>query len=299
MTIPLRDFRYPVDEDIAFELIYIPESAPIKRVNLSRPNRVNFYEIFWITAGEGVRYIDFKEYTIQPNTLFLLTPGQVHFWKLQQQPALDGYAILFLEEFLQLGTSAQVSFLRELDFFHRIDRDPVIYLTDGQAAVFQHLVSEMQSEYQTQKLGRTHMLQSLVQIFLIQAQRHYQMRNTHLKPTTEALLIDQLRTLIDQQFLSQRNVQAYADMLGITAGYLSKIAKTVTGVSAGVLIRERLVLEAKRLLAHTDNSVAEISFELQFDDPSYFGRFFKRETGQSPLSFRRNSRQSLTHVLSR
>ena len=116
MNIPLRDFRYPDDETIPFEIIYIPDSNPIKRADFSRPNRVNFYEIMWIFDGAGTRYIDFKAYPIGPNALFLLTPGQVHFWKLQQRPPLDGYVILFLEEFLQLG-SVKPGFLRDFDFF--------------------------------------------------------------------------------------------------------------------------------------------------------------------------------------
>ena len=154
----------------------------------------------------------------------------------------------------------------------------------------------MQTEYQTRQPGRTQMLQSLLQIFLIQTQRHYQIMNSSQVPSVETRLIDQFRRLIDQEFLTHRNVQAYADRLGLTAGYLTKIAKEVTGLSASVLIRDRLILEAKRLLAHTDSTVSQISYELQFDDPSYFGRFFKRETGQSPLSFRHNFRQSLTHL---
>lgn len=288
-NIPLYNFRLPSKEALPFEIIYIPDSVSIRKADFSRPNRPNFYEIMWIIDAAGIRTIDFETYMLQPNTLFFLTPGQVHYWQTSSETSVDGYAILFPEEFLQLG-ALDSNFLRNLDFFHRIDHDPVIYLNETQAPLFQNLIESMHIEFYGSQPGRTQMLQSLLQIFLIQAQRHYQ-ASTPVVPSTEIQLIEQFRRLIDQHYLSIRGVQGYAELLGISAGYLTKISKDVTGLPAGNLIRDRLVMEAKRLLAHTDNTVAEICAKLQFDDPSYFGRFFKRETGVSPLTFRQNFRK--------
>lgn len=286
MKIPLHDFRALPEEPLPFEIIYIPDSVSIRKADFTRPHRPNFYEIMWIIDAIGTRTIDFKTYNLQPHTLFFLTPGQVHYWKPSPETSINGYAIVFPEEFLQLA-SLDSNFLRNLDFFHRIDHDPVIYLTEAQAPLFQNLVEAMLSEFRSNHPGRSQMLQSLLQIFLIQAQRHYQ-GSTPAAPSTEIQLIEQFRRLIDQRYLVIRSVQEYADLLGITAGYLTKISKDVTGQPASNLIRDRLIMEAKRLLAHTDNTVAEICAELQFDDPSYFSRFFKRETGASPLAFRQS-----------
>jgi AraC-like DNA-binding protein len=288
-NIPLHNFRFPSKEALPFEIIYIPDSVGIRKVDFTRPNRPNFYEIMWIIDAAGTRTIDFKAHNLQSNTLFFLTPGQVHYWETSQQTSVDGYAILFPEEFLQLG-ALDSNFLSNLDFFHRIDHDPVIYLDETQAPLFQNLVDSMYTEFHGDQPGRPQMLQSLLQIFLIQAQRHYQ-AGTPPAPSAEIQVIDQFRRLIDQHYLTTRSVQEYADLLGITAGYLTKISKDVSGLPAGNLIRDRLVMEAKRLLVHTDNTVAEICAELQFDDPSYFGRFFKRETGVSPLTFRQSYRE--------
>lgn len=218
-----------------------------------------------------------------------MTPGQVHYWAPSPGSSVDGYVIVFPEEFLQLA-SLDSNFLRNLDFFHRIDHDPVIHLTEAQAPLFQNLVESMFSEFQSNQTGRSQMLQSLLQIFLVQAQRHYQVI-TPAVPSAEIQLIEQFRRLVDQHYLVNRSVQEYADLLGITAGYLTKISKNTTGQPAGNLIRDRLIMEAKRLLAHTDSTVTEICAQIQFDDPSYFGRFFKRETGASPLTFRQSFRE--------
>ena len=77
-----------------------------------------------------------------------------------------------------------------------------------------------------------------------------------------------------------------AGALGVTVAHLTTMVRQVMGVSAGTLLRQRRVLEAKRLLVHTDLTIAEIAFALSFADPSYFGRFFKRETKSTPRQFR-------------
>jgi AraC-like DNA-binding protein len=242
----------------------------------------------WITSGSGTRHIDFREYAIQPNTFFLLTPGQVHFWDVQG--AIDGYVLLFLEEFLTSGPPDE-GFLRNLDFFHRVDYDPVIYLDGTEVQSIQATIENLTAEYEQEQPGRTLAIQSLLRLLLIQLQRHYRVPETPNVPSADLMLIDRFQRLIDQHYLTRRSVGEYADLLGITPGYLTKISRDVTGLPAGALIRNRIIIEAKRLLAHTDNTVAEICFELQFEDPSYFGRFFKRETGQSPLSFRQGFRK--------
>ena len=93
-----------------------------------------------------------------------------------------------------------------------------------------------------------------------------------------------------------RSVSAYAKKIGVSAGHLTDTVKEVTGSSPGKIIRQAIILEAKRLLAHTDLTVSQTCYTLSFDDPSYFGRFFKRETGQSPESFRKSIREKY-HIL--
>jgi AraC-like DNA-binding protein len=87
-------------------------------------------------------------------------------------------------------------------------------------------------------------------------------------------------------------VSEYAKLLGITANYLNETVKTVTGQTAGELIRDRLLLEAKRWLIHSELSIAQVADQLHFDDPSYFSRFFKKYAHCSPGDFRRQTLKS-------
>ena len=288
MSIPLYHFRFSDHEAIPFEITRIEQMPAVARS--AKPARISFYAIFWVTDGAGQRYIDFQAYPVQPNIMYFITPGQAHSWSLQAP--LTGFAILFTEDFLL----SEKDFLHRFDFFHRIDHAPIIHLTDEQVQDFRHLVEAMMSEYQSNRPGRRQVIQAYLQIFLIQAQRRYDVTALPNLPRADILLIDGFQRLIDRHFLSIRSVQEYASLMAVTPEHLTTTVKQGMGVTAGGLIRARIIIEAKRLLAYTDQTVAEICSQLQFDDPSYFGRFFKRETGQSPLAFRKNILEKYQNV---
>ncbi|AHF94774.1 hypothetical protein OPIT5_26475 [Opitutaceae bacterium TAV5] len=91
---------------------------------------------------------------------------------------------------------------------------------------------------------------------------------------------------MEEQILKVQTVGEYAARLHVSPDRLSEAVREATGHPAGELIRQRQLLEARRLLAHTTRSVSEIAYALNFQDPAYFSRFFRRLTGQSPGEFR-------------
>ncbi|MFD2968764.1 helix-turn-helix domain-containing protein [Sphingobacterium bambusae] len=93
--------------------------------------------------------------------------------------------------------------------------------------------------------------------------------------------------LVDQECLSERRVDYYADKLFVTAKYLSETVKEVTGKTAGVVIDEANIAEAKRVLADPYQSISKIAYNLNYSSPSFFSKFFKRMTGNSPQEYRR------------
>jgi AraC family transcriptional activator of pobA len=100
-------------------------------------------------------------------------------------------------------------------------------------------------------------------------------------PTVEAL-----RGLLDQHFHQQRQLGFYAEKLAMTPDRLNDIVKRSTGVTAGHLIRQRVLTEAKRQLVFTNVAIHEIAYDLGFSDPSHFARFFRKQTGTTPQAFR-------------
>ena len=104
---------------------------------------------------------------------------------------------------------------------------------------------------------------------------------------TDHAIVKQYKKLVSQHFLNKRKVSDYADMLFITASHLNKLTKNETGRTAHKLIEEMLLLEAKVLIIHTNLSIAEIAYQLNFSDPSHFNKFFKKLSGVTPLLLRK------------
>jgi AraC-like DNA-binding protein len=104
-------------------------------------------------------------------------------------------------------------------------------------------------------------------------------------------LARRFRQAVERSFRASTSVRDYAQMLGVTPSHLSESLRLETGLTAGELIRARLLLEAKRLLLHSELTIAEIGYELGFEDPSYFSRFVRREIETSPVEFRNRIRK--------
>jgi AraC family transcriptional activator of pobA len=98
--------------------------------------------------------------------------------------------------------------------------------------------------------------------------------------------VDELRRLVDEHFRKERLLSFYAEKLAMTPDRLNDHVKRAAGVTAGHLIRQRVLTEAKRQLVFTNQAIHEIAYDLAFSDPSHFTRFFRKQTGTTPQAFR-------------
>ena len=106
--------------------------------------------------------------------------------------------------------------------------------------------------------------------------------------TSSQTIVNRFIQAVDANFINKRSVSEYAKILNLSEGHLNNIIKKETGKPAGYHIRERILHEAQRLLIYTDSSISEISYTLNFSNPSYFFRLFKSLTGTTPKKFRKN-----------
>lgn len=104
-------------------------------------------------------------------------------------------------------------------------------------------------------------------------------------------LIDRFRALVDVRFLEYDQIRDYADKLHVTPGHLTDVVRKRLGTTPSALIDERLLLEAKRLLLHGDQSVKEVGFGVGMNDPAYFARWFKKLEGCTPVEYRGSVRE--------
>jgi AraC-like DNA-binding protein len=146
----------------------------------------------------------------------------------------------------------------------------------------------MEQEYKTRDEFRSQALFYSIGNLLVRASRLQKGTKVGIAQGSDFLF--QFQELIEQNFLKLKLPKEYAEILNLTPNYLNSLCKKVSGKSAGELIRQRVLLEAKRLLAHTSLTVSEIAFQLGFEDNSYFGRFFTKYTGSTPASFRESQK---------
>lgn len=248
------------------------------------PDRHTYHAIFWITEGSGYHHIDFTRYEIRPNSLFLMRAGQIHSFEVDQP--FMGHRIFFNDEFIPADLHSRIA-----DFLYlTTDACPVLYLQDSDVARLDPLMQQIHSEWKNRRHDFYQALQHLIQLYLIQIRRFYR-RIEIEKPTPKAQIASNFQRLVDANYASIHRVGEYADQLGVTADYLSDQVKEIIGLSASELIRNRLIVESKRLLVHTNQTAGEISNHIGFKDSSYFGRFFKREVGLTPKDFRADYRE--------
>jgi AraC family transcriptional activator of pobA len=138
--------------------------------------------------------------------------------------------------------------------------------------------------------GSDRIVRLLLQLILLKMNRFYLPGNVTRGFRRETELVRHFLANLQQNLNVASSVSSHAALLGVSPETLSETVKKETGKTPGTFIREHVLLEAKRLLLHTSLSVAEIGFELMFKDPSYFNRFFRRSTGNTPTEFRNQCR---------
>lgn len=232
--------------------------------------------------GTGAHYIDFVSYEMSPNTLFFISPGQIHYSEIAN---CTGYALFFTQEFL-LSDRVPKSFLSRLPFYHAEGQEQAVHLKNKQISMFHRLFRRLEQEYLSKFQSKEELLRAYLQVLLLEAERLYVYKTIPHLTHPSSLLIQRFKDLIEEHFLTETTVKDYAQLLHVTANHLNATSKQLTGKTAGELIRSRILLEAKRLLVHSEQSIVQIAQHLNFQDPSYFGRFFKKGTNQSPNEFR-------------
>lgn len=276
-------------EERIFTILPICDLKEEERRQNQLPHLHNFYSIFWIQSGQAVHATDFVEYVIEKDTLLFVPPGLKHRMVLDQ--IATGYSILFNEEFLRYNRKKYTP-IKEYDLFNNPEFKTLIKVEGDTKVQLNLLVKAMIDEVQQPDKHSQDVVLNLLHLFLLHSIRIFE---TQYQPISEeesdSLTIIRFKKLIEENYTHEKSVSAYADMLQISPTCLSEVAKKSSGITAGEMIRNRIIDEAKQKLFATDMSGKEIAYTLGFDDPSYFSRFFKKYTGLTIKDFRDRSRK--------
>ena len=280
----IHDFEMdPGTVEFAIKRIEAVSSAAMRSALVAHRN--DFYQITWSAIGKpGKLWIDLDCYDLKPNMMCFISPGQIHAWELEG-PAI-GYVLGFTHRFFS-DSPDDAAALIQLPYFHGVGAAPVLHADEDLANLITTICQRLERETQSTLGGQTAALRSYMRIILIEARRAHEASPgaRHLEEAAVALT-KQFAQLMEAHYLTTTSVADYAAMLHVTANHLIETVRRCVGIPPGKLIHERLLLEAKRLLRYSDLPVADIADQLNFEDPSYFSRFFKKHTGFSPSEFR-------------
>lgn len=245
-------------------------------------HRHDFYFVLAVQHGSGIHEIDFVQYPVQPNAVFILRPGQVH--KLELTANTTGFLLEFDLSFYQpKNTIAE----------HRWKKAASKNYCEVEAARFNKLhayLATIFEEYSLKQEGYIEAVKANLDLFFLEYIRQSKNPNSIAKNESGYIQerFEEFVRLLETNIVSMKNVSDYADLLSLSPYQLNSIAKTSVGKTVSDLINDQIILEAKRHLIATPAQVKEVADRLGYEDPSYFIRFFKKHTGQSPDTFRKN-----------
>jgi AraC family transcriptional activator of pobA len=286
--IPTYNICHLAGQDVCLTEIQV---APLgefvrARLHLELAHRHDFFQIALFTHGSGYHSIDFQRYAVGPGHVYYLAPGQVHTWSFDA--AVDGYVLSFTESFFGSFLHNR-HFIREFPLFGALSGAPVNNLEAPAAAEVERTFADLLDEYAHQSppaFYKSEVLRGLVIALLGRLARRAPSRVRESTGQHNATLVSRFEALIERDFRAKRLPRQYAEALFVTPNHLNALTTTLLGKSAGELIRDRVLLEAKRLLANSDLLVGQVADALNFEDYAYFTRFFKKYTGVTPEGFR-------------
>lgn len=261
--------------------------APLQNLmsTLPYPHRHDFYHVIWVEAGSGQHVIDSVRHLVRPQSLFFMAPGQIH--DLELSDDTTGFTINFSAEFFALQLQNK-NLLTEIPVYDGDNRIQALYLDPAQALDVRALFEQISAEYHEEHYGAQDVIRSLLYILLVKASRLAAPGGVADASRRNLLLARRFKALLEEEFARLQDAAEYAARLRVTERALTEATRRALGATAAQLIRDRVMLEAKRLLAHAELSVAAIGEQLGFEDPAYFSRCFRKHSGRTPLEFRQS-----------
>lgn len=250
------------------------------------PHRHNYYTVIWSFTATGKHIIDFKEYPIKPHQIFFVNPSQVH--QIISNPDPTGYVILFTPEFLERN-SIRSDFISNLKLFQLRDESAALPINLKMREKLKIFADQMLEAFNSNADLSMDIIGAYLKLFLIECNGHCSLsKNTNTQSVEVGkTLVKKFKEIVEKNFSKWHQVKEYADALNVTPNYLNEVIKTAINVSAKEFIQNRIVVEAKRMIVFTNKSSKEIGYEMGFEDPSHFSKFFKSQSGQTLQEFKK------------
>jgi AraC-like DNA-binding protein len=255
--------------------------------SINGSNYKEYIKILYLPAGYKLR-VDFACYdTLQP-TLFFISPNQ--YLEIEAAGEESGYFIFYNRDFYCIQIHDQEVACDGL-LFNNIKNMPKVELSDAENAFLGGLFKEMIQEFNLNDSSLEEMVRTYLKQLLIRATRSWKRQHLTNEVTNQLSDLEFFRKftrLVEEHYKSKHTVADYADFLCMAPKTITHKFKRLRLPQPNEVIKNRIILEAKRLLVHTSLTAKEIAYDLGYNDPAYFSRLFQSKTGESPSSFRIN-----------
>ncbi|MBO9516190.1 MAG: helix-turn-helix domain-containing protein [Variovorax sp.] len=290
LVVPFSEVRhFKPDDALHFEAIRVRASQHHWTIPAHRHEGLHQFQL--LTEGAMVGVLDGERHALRAPAAVMVAPGVVHSFVYDVDST--GVQVTVPSDALA-SLSAHAP-----EIAARLQGNLVLDLSalPADAADCAQRFAMLGDEFNARRAGRAEALQSHVTLLALWFLRHAEAttgsgRRQALRDT----LVRRYRTLVELHFTEHQPLAFYAEALGVTPDHLSRVCRAVGSVSALDLLHERVALEAKRVLAHTGATVAEVAAQLGFEDVGYFSRFFKKVTGMAPSAYREGVERGIAAV---
>lgn len=273
-------------------LVSVINFKDIKLLRDDEPKNLtqNFYSIALKRYLNGKVKYGQQEYDFDEGIMFFISPGQVFSIEGDKELKHSGWLLLIHPDFLWNTPLAKT--IKQYEYFN-YSVNEALHLSEKEEAIITGIIQQIEQEYHSNidKFSQDVIIAQL-ELLLTYADRFYH-RQFITRKITNHKILTRLEDLLTAYFNSDAmikeglpTVQYIARTLNVSPNYLSSLLKVLTGQNTQQHIHAKLIEKAKEKLSTTDLSVSEIAYELGFEHPQSFSKFFKTKTNQSPLEFR-------------
>lgn len=262
---------------------------------ISNSHRCQYYQLLLVTEGVCSVCVDSVQSICEAKTLLPISKGQVEVCSSAE--SIKGYALIFSEEYIN-KYPGDIGWVNNLELFDFKTSPLLLSLNDMEYLDLLVLFNNTRKELiLSTGYGREEVLFNLLKVLLITSERikRAKIKESKSSNSNDLNLLDEFRSILDEKFYNERSVKYYSDILNVTPKKLNRVISNYWGKSSKQVIEERVLLETKRLLLHTNQSVKEIGIALGFTDPTNFNKFFKKSTNMTPVNYRTEFRPHLDH----
>jgi AraC family transcriptional regulator, transcriptional activator of pobA len=257
------------------------------RQNRERPHRHDFYQIFWMTHGVPSFNIDFYHFPIEAYALVFVPPGAVHTFGAKH--TAKGFILSFQEDFLE-SEGHSVDLFAECPAFDPAQTRTVLAVPGSSVDIVHAYCTRMLEETNAKREGYRAATAALLRLLFVEIRRCLSNQSAPSSFHKYSSLTARFLRRLNSRPYQLTSASEVARFLGVSRSWLNQLVRQETTKNLTDHLRGRLILESKRLLAHSDLNVSEIAYQLGFEDPSYFTRLFRQVEGLSPREFREEYR---------